>query len=319
MVVLVGVAGLLAGACGGGEPPQSVGSVVEVPGVFVEVTAGARHACGLRVDDTIACWGHNTEIWDIDQVRTNREGQLDAPSGRFTAISAGGYFTCGLRVDATIACWGNNFSGQLDAPAGRYTAVSAGSGHACALREGGFVDCWPPDTSGTTYIAPWRFAAIDAGDAHTCGLRADGIIKCWGVQGYESVARGPQGRWDRLAVGGTVACGVRADGTVACSHWNWTQQEPYDSVAVGWDHACGVRRLDDSVACWAWDWGGDPHYPAEHNTHGQASPPQGRFAAVAAGDELSCGLRGDGTVTCWGNVGGPAWNPPPLAEPPGDD
>ena len=37
--------------------------------------------------------------------------------------------------------------------------------------------------------------------------------------------------------------------------------------------------------------------------HGQASPPEGRFKAVTAGGELSCGLRSDGTVTCWGNVG----------------
>ena len=28
----------------------------------------------------------------------------------------------------------------------------------------------------------------------------------------------------------------------------------------------------------------------------------GRFEAVTAGGEHSCGLRSDGTITCWGNM-----------------
>ena len=33
---------------------------------------------------------------------------------------------------------------------------------------------------------------------------------------------------------------------------------------------------------------------------GQSDAPHGRFKAVAAGREHSCGLRADGTVICWG-------------------
>ena len=52
-------------------------------------------SCGLRTNGTIACWGDN------------RNGQLNAPSGRFSAVSAGGVHSCGLRTDGTIACWGD--------------------------------------------------------------------------------------------------------------------------------------------------------------------------------------------------------------------
>ena len=36
------------------------------------------------------------------------------------------------------------------------------------------------------------------------------------------------------------------------------------------------------------------------NTDGQSDAPGGRFKAVAAGEDHSCGLRSDNTITCWG-------------------
>ncbi len=36
---------------------------------------------------------------------------------------------------------------------------------------------------------------------------------------------------------------------------------------------------------------------------GNTEPPPWRFAAIDLRNVLSCGLRGDGTVTCWGAVG----------------
>ena len=36
------------------------------------------------------------------------------------------------------------------------------------------------------------------------------------------------------------------------------------------------------------------------NKYGQADPPDGKFTAVSAGLYHSCGLRADGTIVCWG-------------------
>jgi len=109
---LVVAVALLLAACGGGasgEAENPSRSVVEVPGLFVEVSAGSRHTCGLRADAAVVCWGDKSE------------GQLDAPPGRYRSVSAGAYFTCALREDAAVACWGDNSHGQSDPPAGRYT------------------------------------------------------------------------------------------------------------------------------------------------------------------------------------------------------
>ncbi len=59
------------------------------------MSLGDRHACALRADRTVACWGDNTN------------GQTDAPDGEFTTVAAAGTRSCGLRTDGTIACWGH--------------------------------------------------------------------------------------------------------------------------------------------------------------------------------------------------------------------
>ena len=77
-------------------------------GRFSAVSAGGRHSCGLRADETVACWG------------SNEYGQSDAPAGLFSAVSAGYLHSCGLRADQTAECWGNNSLGESDAPMLRF-------------------------------------------------------------------------------------------------------------------------------------------------------------------------------------------------------
>ena len=111
-------------------------SAVEDPAAssgYTAVAAGVWHSCGLRADDTVVCWGDNTE------------GQADTPEGTFTAISAGLWHSCGLRSDATIACWGDNEHGQSDAPPG---AIAAGDAHTCGLATDNTIACWGDNQSG---------------------------------------------------------------------------------------------------------------------------------------------------------------------------
>ena len=84
-----------------------------------------QHACGLRTDGTIRCWGRNIS------------GETDAPDGQFTAVAAGSGQSCAVRIDGTATCWGSNTYGQLDAPDGRFTSVTAGLNFSCGLRTDG--------------------------------------------------------------------------------------------------------------------------------------------------------------------------------------
>ena len=98
---------------------------------FTAISAGDEHSCGIRADNTIACWGDNIF------------GQADAPAGQFTAISTGRWHSCGIRADNTAECWGNNsIFGQTNAPAGQFTAISAGWEHSCGIRADNTIACW---------------------------------------------------------------------------------------------------------------------------------------------------------------------------------
>ena len=99
------------------EPADTVRTATDAQantGGYTAVSAGQAHSCGLRADDTVTCWGSNTDF--VDWRTSNETGQADAPSGSFTAVSAGGSHSCGVRSDGTVTCWGADEDGQLDVP-----------------------------------------------------------------------------------------------------------------------------------------------------------------------------------------------------------
>jgi alpha-tubulin suppressor-like RCC1 family protein len=59
-------------------------------------------------------------------------------------------------------------------------------------------------------------------------------------------------------------------------------------LATGTRHTCALL-LDGSVRCWGFD------------LYGQITPPSGRFLRITAGEDRSCGIREDGSLSFWGN------------------
>jgi alpha-tubulin suppressor-like RCC1 family protein len=60
---------------------------------FQQVAAGFGHACGIKSDGTITCWG------------SDDDGEATPPSGTFQQLALGADHSCGVRTDATVACW----------------------------------------------------------------------------------------------------------------------------------------------------------------------------------------------------------------------
>ena len=73
---------------------------------YTSVSAGVYHACGIRIDQTVACWGSNLGF-DGDFL-----GQATPPDGPFKVINAGTFHTCGFRPDGEIRCWGSIVRGM---------------------------------------------------------------------------------------------------------------------------------------------------------------------------------------------------------------
>ena len=141
----------------------------DVPtGTFKAISAGSRHSCAIRSDDTAACWGYNYD------------GEAEAPEGTFKAISAGSRHSCAIRSDDTAACWGYNYDGEAEAPEGTFKAISAGSRHSCAIRSDDTAACWGYNYDGEAEAPEGTFKAISAGSRHSCAIRSDDTAACWG-------------------------------------------------------------------------------------------------------------------------------------------
>ena len=65
-----------------------------LPGPFRAFSVGWNHACAIKGDGTLACWG------------SNLYGQATPPAGRYVHVSSGERHSCAIREDGTRTCWG---------------------------------------------------------------------------------------------------------------------------------------------------------------------------------------------------------------------
>jgi alpha-tubulin suppressor-like RCC1 family protein len=305
------------------------------------LATGRDHACALRSDGALLCWGAN-DFGQLGNANLTDQPSATAVSGvsRAIAVAAGHHFTCVLDAQGTVKCFGLNSSGQLGRgslglglpePAAvsgisNAIAITAGSAHACALLADGTASCWGAGDNGRLgygslasssvprqVLGLTKLADIDAGNDHTCAVDTAGTTTCWGAhQGGTQVNGG-----DRLLPGVVAfepARSVEAGLFQTCAlgrggqPWCWsTQDAPLelgDQTATDLDaygHSCLVRA-DGSVAC-----EGD-------NTAGEVGNgtqlPQESFAAVlgldgatkvATGERFTCAQLALGGVRCWGD------------------
>ncbi len=230
--------------CGVGFSPYWASPLIDERGISA-IAVGDRHACGLRDDGTLACWGRSRTTSDV-------------PAGEFSQVDATRSTTCALRVDGEPVCWGPGAVSTIEAPAGEFVAVAAAGerGHPCGIRIDGTIECWGPAAAGD--VPDWTESLIDAsvGAQVACAIRADASVACW-VPGTGEEFTGLEGNFAQLASSefGLPYCGVRTDGSLACSGLGIPgaglepPQGEFIDLTVGHEHACGIR-VDGSIECW---------------------------------------------------------------------
>ena len=227
---------------------------------ILAITTGSTHACALRADNTVSCWGHNADGALGDGTTTARSTPATVPGlANVAAISAGGFHTCALSKTGAVSCWGDNELGQVGAGASEVmspqvvpevadaTAIAAGSVHTCALKSDGEVVCWggiyhASGNNGEFYpILGVRHAvAISAGYAHTCALESTGEVVCWG--------------WNGLGQLGLSTAGCAWDTNGLCPANNGygrvvTQAVNAVEISAKGGGTC-ARTADDRITCW---------------------------------------------------------------------
>jgi alpha-tubulin suppressor-like RCC1 family protein len=188
--------------------PQPVPSL---PSGVAGLALDEDHACVLRSDGSVACWGDNAagQVGTPDPLDIGDPRPVEAIAGATQAV-AGDRFSCALLGSpGPVMCWGANNNAQLGngstaevvsqpgavVDLDDATQLVAGGEHACAIRADRTVVCW-----GYNYLAslgngstrPTRASRpevtlvvtdavqLAAGRYHSCALRDGGQVLCWG-------------------------------------------------------------------------------------------------------------------------------------------
>lgn len=288
------------------------GARVEPPAVRARIAVGEDHACFIRDDGALRCWGGNAVGQLGDGTGQDHPRPVDVRlRAAVLDVGAGSSSTCALLADHTVWCWGSGDAGQLGVQgvsaamlpvqvAGIADAVQlcASTFYNCALLRDHTVSCWgtqPDNTSSTPPAAPTRppatrhiparIAGLDHVGEVRCGLRMacarllDGTVRCWG------------GESARFAQGTTPP----PSGIVAV-----TGVSQATSLGVGALHACALTR-SHAVSCWG-----------DNGLSQISSGPQGSFDAptlldlspraelLAVGPHSTCVIAPDRSVLCRG-------------------
>ena len=284
---------------------------------YQAIDAGKNHTCGIQLDDTIECWGDNTQ------------GQADAPEGEFLSVSAGGVYSCGIDFKYQLVCWGH--TAILPPPDGDYIHVSVGDEHACAVTEAednaNRIDCWGlRNNDGRTAnqaeysyggYQPWL--SVSAGSDYNCARNLFSLngrwLSCWGNSAGNYDRFDHESDLKTVSAGSAHVCGLYENAAVAC-HGNDVHKQvsglpsaqdegapedfyAYSAISAGGRHTCGLRT-QGNIRCWGDDLRGQATPPGDNDELRANEEGVGNFTAVSAGDAHTCGLRRDGTVACWG-------------------
>ncbi|HEU4412201.1 MAG TPA: hypothetical protein VFS43_43565 [Polyangiaceae bacterium] len=244
-------------------------------GVVTQLALGNRHACALRDDGRVLCWGGNYFGQLATVTNTGTEAPMVAPVlvdssslGVAKQVAVGDNHSCALRQDGRVFCWGKNWDKQLGS-----TATS---------------DTFVPREINSPALGVVRQLAL--GVDHSCALRDDGRVLCWGDNSTSQLGAGQSG----LDSATPVLIDDSALGVVR-------------QLALGSGHSCALRD-DGRVLCWGNNYSGQLGVGMNTGTAEPLPAPQliangtlGSVQRIAAGNNYTCALREDGQVLCWGD------------------
>ena len=230
------------------------------------VRAGYRHACAIRADQSVWCWGqaghgqlgYSATPASTEPAPVQVQGITDAID-----LALGESFTCVLHgSDSSVSCFGEDDNGRLGYDPGvnqnqplpvkvtgltgvsRLAKSASTNRHMCAVLTTGSVVCWGHnqwgqlgnDSTSHSYApASMRQVSgvkeVGAGYGHTCVVETDGDVWCAGADDVAQLGLPEDQGGARIAV--QVDLG----------------SEQGVSIGVGRRHTCAL--LDSGrVVCW---------------------------------------------------------------------
>ena len=192
-----------------------------------QISVGQNHACVLRSNQQVACWGendygelganlnpNNVEFANSPMLVHTSDSDTE-PLSDVIHVSAGADHTCAVRSNGKVYCWGRGASGRL------------GRGSNTNNKR------TPALVSGTNK----NMVQVSTKSSHTCALKSSGEVYCWGSgeqgqigNGGNSVSYTPTranfsssvfSSVERLSIGVSSSCAIQTSGKTYC--WGWSQ------------------------------------------------------------------------------------------------
>jgi alpha-tubulin suppressor-like RCC1 family protein len=221
----------------------SAGTLVGIAGSqgnsdFIALSAGARHACGVRKETSttskVYCWGDGVSgqlgnNGSSSSTPVSVQGSIDED---IVQVTAGLNHTCALTTSGKVYCWGSNDLGQL----GIESITSYGTAqHVFAPSIDGMV------------------VQITAGAYHTCALLNTFEIYCWGFGSSGQLGLGANTTTDESEDDCNTALGVQ--NVAYCKKKPEKVSLPESvsakpiSISAGAEHTCAVT-IEGNAFCW---------------------------------------------------------------------
>jgi hypothetical protein len=289
---------------------------VEVQGFVggvTQISVGDQHACAVKKDATLWCWGSNEHgqlgIGNVIQ----QSVPVKVPLEGVQSVSAGGAHSCALKLDGTLWCWGNNSQDLLGVPQGACTTTCGSSGSACCRS--------PAQVPGVG--APIGVHAASA--LSTATWDAHGTLRVWGLLSGPSPTELPgiTSGVAQATQSGLFGAARSIDGSV----WVWGAVPG----GVGWldlptelgmsgvpslaDLAAGAFHVCAGTSDGVWCWGencegqrgdGSSEKCSSLGSGSWAEIPtratnlEGSIESVAAGYAHTCARTAAAEIWCWG-------------------
>ena len=251
--------------------PTLVVTAGALPDTYKDIEAGEVFTCGIGIDDSVYCWGLNTQgqlgIGTTTGSSSSPVAVLAGQSpGQFTDLAVGNTHACAIATNQRVYCWGYNLQGQAGvgsnvqritspqmalagASPGTFTSLAAGDQRTCAIGTDSRAYCWGSGTQGgngngastddsvmvqvSAGASSGLFSGVAPGGNQTCGVSTSGVAYCWGHN-----ASGQLGTGNNTAASVPVA--VSTAGALP---------DTYTSVSAGRDFSCGIET-GGAVYCW---------------------------------------------------------------------
>ena len=232
----------------------------------------------------------------------------------WTLLDNGYRSSCGLLDDQRLVCWGEPEQVAIS-PAGPFVGMAVDGRAGCGLQPDGRLHCWcfDDDRRVCSNAPRGTYVGVQTGGYWACVEDSERLMTCWGWPiGASDAPTKPVLDW---SIEADIGCAVLEDQSVSC--WGATElfadSDPpallappdlaYTHVSVGRTHACAIDTAGEAHCC------GRTGFLEPFPT-----PPPGPWSWLASGNQVTCGVRPDGTADCWYDLPGiiPQWTLDPT-------